>query len=229
MGASASAAAEATARDMHSPSGVPAVAKQESEPGHYTVTFAAKVGFTLCEEVGRTAFQRCSGPAFALGPVPELNEFQVDPDGKRRVKVYTVGPISANVGVEVGDVLVRIVRSLESLLPSLEDTPTTVASERHRHWMPSLEDTPTTVASERHRHWMGQHPQHMAAGHSCALQGSNAAIPPHRHCSDRIRAGGRPLDITFSRAAAASAGASGLAEPRKIDVQLLETVEVPTC
>ena len=210
MGASASAAAEATARDMHSPSGVPAVAKQESEPGHYTVTFAAKVGFTLCEEVGRTAFQRCSGPAFALGPVPELNEFQVDPDGKRRVKVYTVGPISANVGVEVGDVLVRIVRSLESLLPSLEDTP-------------------TTVASERHRHWMGQHPQHMAAGHSCALQGSNAAIPPHRHCSDRIRAGGRPLDITFSRAAAASAGASGLAEPRKIDVQLLETVEVPTC
>ena len=210
MGASASAGAEATARDMHSPSGVPAVAKQESEPGHYTVTFAAKVGFTLCEEVGRTAFQRCSGPAFALGPVPELNEFQVDPDGKRRVKVYTVGPISANVGVEVGDVLVRIVRSLESLLPSLEDTP-------------------TTVASERHRHWMGQHPQHMAAGHSCALQGSNAAIPPHRHCSDRIRAGGRPLDITFSRAAAASAGASGLAEPRKIDVQLLETVEVPTC
>jgi len=210
VGASASAGAEATARDMHSPSGVPAVAKQESEPGHYTVTFAAKVGFTLCEEVGRTAFQRCSGPAFALGPVPELNEFQVDPDGKRRVKVYTVGPISANVGVEVGDVLVRIVRSLESLLPSLEDTP-------------------TTVASERHRHWMGQHPQHMAAGHSCALQGSNAAIPPHRHCSDRIRAGGRPLDITFSRAAAASAGASGLAEPRKIDVQLLETVEVPTC
>ena len=41
-----------------------------------------------------------------------INGYQVDADGTRRVKVHMIGAASAQAGVAIGDVLIRIVRTL---------------------------------------------------------------------------------------------------------------------
>ena len=78
-------------------------------PDHYIVTYARQTGLTLSDQVCRSKLRRLL--AFALRRVVELNGFQADADGTRRVKVHMIGAASAQAGVAIGDVLIRIVRA----------------------------------------------------------------------------------------------------------------------
>ena len=83
--------------------------REGSTPDHYIVAYARQTGLTLSDQVRDPS----SGPllASALRRVVELNGYQVDADGTRRVKVHMIGAASAQAGVAIGDVLVRIVRT----------------------------------------------------------------------------------------------------------------------